>query len=57
MNEKYSNCPGLVISRFVTSAVRLDVLIWELIVAAELRAPLEAPFVLYASGVRGPFLL
>ena len=57
VNEKYSDCPALVMSRFGTSAVRPGVLICELIVAAVARVPLEAPLVLYASGVRGALAL
>ncbi len=57
VNEKYSDCPAVEMSRFGTSAVRLDVLISELIDAAVLSVPLEAPFVLYASAVRGPLAL
>ena len=46
VNEKYSDWPAVVMSRFGTSAVRLDVLISELIDAAVLRVPLDAPLLL-----------
>ena len=54
---KYSDWPAVEMSRFGTSAVRVDVLISELIDAAVLRVLLEAPPVLYASAVRGPLPL
>ncbi len=57
VNAKYSDWPAVEMSRFGTSAVKLDVLICELIDAAVLNVPLEAPPVLYASAVRGPFAL
>ena len=57
VNVKYSNCPAVVMSRFGTVTLRFDVLKSELMFAAVLSVPLEAPFVLYASAVRGPLAL